>query len=99
MSFEVVCQTCDFAKTVDQRPFANAHRIDHRTQHPDHDVDFQQVASDGGRDVSPEESSTNPTPVATIRGISPDIAVTLVILATFVGGIVGGAIVLLVMLL
>ena len=63
MSFEVVCRTCDFSETVEKRPFANAYRIDHRTKHPDHDVDFQEIATDGGRDIasaSPERYSALP---------------------------------------
>ena len=65
MSFEVVCRTCDFSETVEKRPFANAYRIDHRTKHPDHDVDFQEVApiTDGGRDV--REPSPGPSPERT----------------------------------
>ena len=47
MSFEVDCQECEFSKTLDNRPFANAYRIDHKAK-TGHAVDFQEVASDGG---------------------------------------------------
>lgn len=50
-TYLINCRTCDFEEIAKNRPFANAYRIDHRSKHPDHDVDFQEVATDGGSPI------------------------------------------------